>query len=115
MRLLRTIQNVDFTGQERTALTKVTMPLRAIRDTGDDDDGCCRILNNPAAKRTHGIPDLEGYRQVNEPGPGCGELLSGSGRGHLGPHGEGSCAQLPMLHRPAQGPTHANQILNDTP
>ncbi len=54
-----------------------------------------------------------GHCQVNEPGPGCGELLRGSGRGHLGPHGEGSCAPPPMLHRPAQGPTHANQLLHD--
>ncbi len=29
-----------------------------------------------------------GHCQVNEPGPGCGELLRESGRGHLGPHGE---------------------------
>ena len=32
MRLLRTIRSVDFTGQERAALNKLTMPRRLITD-----------------------------------------------------------------------------------
>ena len=41
-------------------------------------------------------------------------LIRGSGRGHLGPHGEGSCSQHPMMNRPEQVPPHSKQILNDT-
>ena len=37
MRLLKTIGSVDFTGQERAALNKLTMPLRRLVRTCSGD------------------------------------------------------------------------------